>query len=225
MRKNVLRVGLALLVLGAILPGAASAQTEGGTASPAQETRPTMPARWIAGPVHRWTGYHRAGGSLRVRELQRRLNRLGYRAGPVDGLFGPKTERATLRFQRSKGLRPDAIVGRRTLRALRRDDARRRRQAPPSSERRTTRPQERPSIRAPQPTPERIAPEPPRAVQAPVQPGPDLPVVPVLVAFALLGVATFVASYLRTRARIETMREGGRASQPRGPTLGQEPGR
>ena len=92
MRQNLLRMALALLVVCAIVPAGAEA-AQGRDA--AQATTAAMPEGWSAGPVHRWTGYHRAGGSRRVRELQRRLNRLGYRAGPVDGLFGPRTERAT----------------------------------------------------------------------------------------------------------------------------------
>jgi hypothetical protein len=82
-------------------------------------------ADWSAGPVGRWTGYLRPGGSRRVREVQRRLDRLGYRVGPVDGRFGPRTERAAIRFQRRSRLAADGLVGRRTLRAIRmRDEAR-----------------------------------------------------------------------------------------------------
>jgi cellulose synthase/poly-beta-1,6-N-acetylglucosamine synthase-like glycosyltransferase/peptidoglycan hydrolase-like protein with peptidoglycan-binding domain len=58
-------------------------------------------------------------GSDRVREIQRTLRRLGYAPGPVDGLFGPRTEHAVLGFQRAHALQPDGIVGPRTLRALR----------------------------------------------------------------------------------------------------------
>jgi peptidoglycan hydrolase-like protein with peptidoglycan-binding domain len=63
------------------------------------------------------TGF-RAGGSERVRELQRALNRLDYRAGNVDGLFGPVTERAVRRFQRENALAIDGVAGPRTLRVL-----------------------------------------------------------------------------------------------------------
>jgi glycosyltransferase XagB len=74
---------------------------------------------WSAGAVARWTGYSRSGGSLRVREVQRRLRTHDYRPGPVDGLFGPRTERAVVRFQRAEALPQDGIVGPRTLRRLR----------------------------------------------------------------------------------------------------------
>jgi peptidoglycan hydrolase-like protein with peptidoglycan-binding domain len=64
-------------------------------------------------------GYQRAGGSARVRRLQRRLAALGFAPGRVDGRDGPLTMRAVERFQRAHGLRVDGIVGVRTWRAVR----------------------------------------------------------------------------------------------------------
>ncbi len=46
-----------------------------------------------------------------VRELQRKLNALGFDAGREDGLFGPNCERAFREFQRNVGEEPDGIVG------------------------------------------------------------------------------------------------------------------
>lgn len=43
--------------------------------------------------------------------LQDALNSLGYSAGTVDGIFGPKTKNAVLRYQRDNGLSADGIVG------------------------------------------------------------------------------------------------------------------
>jgi Putative peptidoglycan binding domain len=99
-----------------------------------------QPSGSSAGQVARWSGYW-SGGSERVREVQRDLRSLRYRPGPVDGLFGPRTERAVVRFQSRERLRADGIVGSRTLRRLRgqtRDEhasrvVRRTRTAPPSS--------------------------------------------------------------------------------------------
>jgi hypothetical protein len=54
----------------------------------------------------------------RVRELQRALNDLGYRAGQPDGVFGSQTMAAVRRFQREAGLPDDGIAGPSTLRAL-----------------------------------------------------------------------------------------------------------
>lgn len=52
-----------------------------------------------------------------VRELQAVLLRLGQQV-TVDGDFGPRTKAAVAAFQRSKGLSPDGVVGRRTLAAI-----------------------------------------------------------------------------------------------------------
>lgn len=55
-----------------------------------------------------------------VRELQRRLNALGFDAGKDDGIFELQTQEAVLEFQRNIGLAPDPIVGRETFEALER---------------------------------------------------------------------------------------------------------
>src|ERR1700742_3159784 len=56
--------------------------------------RTASPVGGDAGAVARGAGYTRPEGSDRVRDLQRRLTRLGYRPGPIDGRFGPRTEAA-----------------------------------------------------------------------------------------------------------------------------------
>jgi peptidoglycan hydrolase-like protein with peptidoglycan-binding domain len=66
------------------------------------------------------SGYHRAAGSHRVRDVQRMLACTGHPAGPADGRFGPRTLAAVDRFQRDHRLTVDGIVGRRTLASLRR---------------------------------------------------------------------------------------------------------
>lgn len=47
-----------------------------------------------------------------VRDLQDALKVLGHDPGPVDGVFGARTERAVRSFQQAKGLEVDGIVGR-----------------------------------------------------------------------------------------------------------------
>lgn len=54
-----------------------------------------------------------------VRELQERLNTLGFNCGAVDGVFGRMTERAVRDFQTNMGLPADGIVGEATLGAVR----------------------------------------------------------------------------------------------------------
>jgi peptidoglycan hydrolase-like protein with peptidoglycan-binding domain/DNA invertase Pin-like site-specific DNA recombinase len=77
--------------------------------------RADWPKGWSARSVGFGTGYTRPGGSDRVREVQRRLIRLGYRPGPVDGLFGPRTRAATRWFQYKHGLALTGRVNRSTL--------------------------------------------------------------------------------------------------------------
>jgi peptidoglycan hydrolase-like protein with peptidoglycan-binding domain len=57
-----------------------------------------------------------AGSTVRV--LQRRLTRAGDAPGPIDGRYGPLTERAVERFQAARGLAVDGIAGPRTWAAL-----------------------------------------------------------------------------------------------------------
>lgn len=53
-----------------------------------------------------------------VRDLQRRLNRLGFDAGYDDGLYGPQTFEAVREFQLNVGLDVDGITGPSTLDVL-----------------------------------------------------------------------------------------------------------
>ena len=53
-----------------------------------------------------------------VRKLQRKLKKLGFNPGPIDGIFGKKTRAALIRFQKSRRLIADGIAGPRTLAAL-----------------------------------------------------------------------------------------------------------
>jgi DNA invertase Pin-like site-specific DNA recombinase len=114
-----------------------------------QLVRTSWPEGWSAGAVGPGTGYVRPGGSLRVREVQRRLRQLGYRPGPVDGLFGPRTRAATRWFQFKHGFEPTGRVSRSTLTVLRaRSDHR-----PLDTERREGQPAAEPPVDATTPPP------------------------------------------------------------------------
>jgi peptidoglycan hydrolase-like protein with peptidoglycan-binding domain len=63
-------------------------------------------------------GYGKADGAPPVRVVQRMLRRLGWRPGPVDGLYGPRTKAAVTRFQSAAGVAADGIVGPQTRHAL-----------------------------------------------------------------------------------------------------------
>ena len=47
-----------------------------------------------------------------VRDLQEALKALGYDPGPVDGVFGAKTESAVKKFQQAREIAADGVVGR-----------------------------------------------------------------------------------------------------------------
>jgi peptidoglycan hydrolase-like protein with peptidoglycan-binding domain len=64
-----------------------------------------------AGPLAVGEGYGLAHGSRAVRALQLRLQARGFRPGPIDGIFGPLTRGAVLRFQEKHGLVADGVVG------------------------------------------------------------------------------------------------------------------
>jgi N-acetylmuramoyl-L-alanine amidase len=55
-----------------------------------------------------------------VRQLQERLQEMGYDVGRADGIYGAATARALARFQREGGLAPDGACGPETMAALRR---------------------------------------------------------------------------------------------------------
>jgi peptidoglycan hydrolase-like protein with peptidoglycan-binding domain len=56
------------------------------------------------------TGMWSRHGSAAVRRLQRDLTRLGYRPGPIDGRYGPRTAGAVAWFQRKHGFRVDGVA-------------------------------------------------------------------------------------------------------------------
>jgi len=143
-------------------------------------------------------GYPMAHGSQRVRTIQKRLRALGYAPGPVDGRFGPRTERAVVRFQADHRLAADGAVGPRTSQRL----------LPHAGPPTPTHVDERTSPRPPalpgaeRPLTLRPAPHPALAHGPPVE--------AVLIALAAIGLAVFTVSYLRTRARIARAARGRR---------------
>jgi peptidoglycan hydrolase-like protein with peptidoglycan-binding domain len=71
-----------------------------------------------APPLAPGAGYGQRGGSPQVRELQRRLRAQRSGPGPVDGIYGPRTEAAVERFQRSAGEPATGVLSRATAVAL-----------------------------------------------------------------------------------------------------------
>jgi len=62
--------------------------------------------------------YRRGSKGEKVKRLQNRLKQLGHYRGPIDGDYGPGTERAVRTFQRAKRLEVDGKVGPITWAAL-----------------------------------------------------------------------------------------------------------
>ena len=143
--------------------------------------------------LHPGAGLGGGDGSAPVKALQRTLGAHGFSPGPIDGRFGPLTQRAVERFQRAGHLRVDGVVGVRTWRAL---DAPATRPAPAVSA---------PAIPAPsRRTPATPAPSSlPQPAASPAQHrSPVLPIGIVLIALAMLGLLTGSISYTRTRSKV-----------------------
>ena len=144
-----------------------------------REVSVRFPRGWSAGGVARGTGYASAEGSRRVREVQRRLLRRGYRAGPVDGRFGPRTRAAVTWFQIKHGLPRTGRVDAASIAALREN-----------------REMDRVRSTAPEPNPPAVA------ASAPAQREPAGSSWPLLLlALVILPGATLIALWARTRRR------------------------
>ena len=90
-----------------------------GTCVASGASQGTLPAKMAdAAPLELGSGFGAGRDVRRVKTLQRSLRRLGWAPGPVDGLFGPRTESAVRRFQTGRGLTPDGVAGPATWRAL-----------------------------------------------------------------------------------------------------------
>ncbi len=103
----------------AFAPATALAKTPHRQPSTAQPKTQDAAAPAPRSPILAFgAGYADAHGSASVRALQRRLTAAGYAPGPIDGLYGPRTEHAVIDFQAAHGLQVDGIAGPHTLAAL-----------------------------------------------------------------------------------------------------------
>jgi len=80
------------------------------------------PRTWSALDVQRGSGQRpvlkRGVSDMAVQVIQKMLAAHGFDPGAKDGIFGAKTERAVMAFQRAKGLEADGIIGPKTWSAL-----------------------------------------------------------------------------------------------------------
>lgn len=110
-----------LLVTGILVPATEPGRALAASARGAEQTHSPTPPSLPANPVVLASGSGSGGGSdaAHVRALQRRLSGVGDPPGPIDGRYGPRTERAVELFQSAHGLRVDGVAGPITLTALR----------------------------------------------------------------------------------------------------------
>jgi len=54
-----------------------------------------------------------------IKKVQRRLNKIGYRCGKINGIMNAKTKNALRKFKKTKGLKANCIINTSTLKALR----------------------------------------------------------------------------------------------------------
>ncbi len=69
-------------------------------------------------PIRSGAGYGVPGGSPQVKALQRDLRAAGQRVGPIDGVYGPRTEAAVSRLQTASDIAVDGVAGPQTYTAL-----------------------------------------------------------------------------------------------------------
>ncbi|MGA5263795.1 peptidoglycan-binding protein [Streptomyces griseoincarnatus] len=105
-------------------PAASPAAPAGAAASPTATSYTCRIERvgeqWFAGLSRTQDAILLSGyASAQVAEAQCLLRRAGFPPGDIDGIYGPKTERAVQRLQRKAGLVVDGIVGPHTWGALR----------------------------------------------------------------------------------------------------------
>ena len=101
--------GLVAALVLLCLPGTSIA---GGTSDTSSASKAT------ASLLQYGAGYGKADGVPPVRVVQRSLRKLGFEPGPVDGLYGPRTEAAVVRFQSVAKVGIDGVVGPQTRHAL-----------------------------------------------------------------------------------------------------------
>jgi peptidoglycan hydrolase-like protein with peptidoglycan-binding domain len=161
-----------------------------------------------APPLAPGAGYRQPGGGPQVRAVQRRLRGLGLRPGPVDGLYGPRTQAAIERFQRKAGERASGVLSAATAVALARTDSgQRTRRTSDTREREAGRPDPRPVIRTQAPgadgQPDPSSTRTPKAAQVRSEETDGAvstpPPVLVLSALALAAIGIAFAGWLRLR--------------------------
>lgn len=179
-----------------------------------------------AGLLRRGAGYGTENGSAAVRRLQLRLRWVGFRPGPIDGLFGPLTQGAVVRFQVARGLAADGVVGPDTrgllLRRVGRDSRPAGSSRPDRPARDRAAPEQRTSDRPPAvdaPPPRDVAPDTGGAPRVPAKPQPSDGFAPEVAAgLGALAMAVLLVGAWLLGSRRRGTAAGDRAERDRSPT-------
>jgi hypothetical protein len=136
-RRRFVALAVAVLVLVAVVVavvafsrGSASTPTVATTSTPATTTTPaatvpTTPVPSTPTPIATLPAVVLRPGATgaEVKTVQRALARAGHTPGPIDGVYGPKTEQAVSDFQRSAGITVDGVYGPETKKALQQESS------------------------------------------------------------------------------------------------------
>jgi peptidoglycan hydrolase-like protein with peptidoglycan-binding domain len=88
------------------------------TAQQAQQMRQEQQARTTQREQPRRQASVSRSSSQDIREAQRALNKMGFDAGSVDGVWGPNTAAAIRNFQQSRGIEATGRLNDRTMEEL-----------------------------------------------------------------------------------------------------------
>lgn len=101
------------------LGGGREAPSERPSKPPAAQ--PQSSASVARSDTYQAQNLRRGSTGQEVRALQEFLKQQGFDPGPIDGIFGPRTQQAVEAYQRARGLTPDGVVGPQTKAAIARD--------------------------------------------------------------------------------------------------------
>ncbi|MGN6430747.1 MAG: peptidoglycan-binding domain-containing protein [Gaiellaceae bacterium] len=114
-----LAIALALLLVGLALGGVFSGSGKRrANTPPTRQTVPTTAQSATPVPTVPASTLKLGDRGNPVKELQRALKSIGFTVGTIDGVFGPSTEHALIRFQTAHKLSPDGVLGPATRAAL-----------------------------------------------------------------------------------------------------------
>ena len=105
---------------GCVVDGIVGPETQAALDSPEAQGPPDEDE-----PIEPYTNLQRGSRGEAVKQLQKCLIELGYSCGgcAADGVFGPATQNAVVRFQQNNGLTANGIVDQDTMEALKSPDA------------------------------------------------------------------------------------------------------